>query len=82
MFETLSINIKPKVEITGSDARGGMQVFLKDDLWTQLLGTSKYHIAGDERWLIGENEANEVVVLFFDRASPASRKHTPVRELE
>lgn len=67
VLETLSINIKPKVQITSPRGYEGMQVFLKDDLWMQLLGTSKYRIDGEERWLIGENEGGEVVILFFDR---------------
>jgi hypothetical protein len=39
-------------------------IALKDDMWQQLLGKGK--ICGDERWLIGENAAQEVVVLHFD----------------
>lgn len=63
MLETLSININPSVQMTLT----GTQVFLKDDLWQQLLGRTKYRITGDERWLIGENDAGEIVVLHFDR---------------
>jgi hypothetical protein len=42
----------------------GYQVPLRDDLWQQFLGKGK--ICGDERWLIGENTYEEVVVLYFD----------------
>jgi hypothetical protein len=65
-LETISINVKPKVHMTGP----GYQVSLRDDLWQQLLGKGK--ICGDERWLIGENTHEEVVILYFDtkRAEP------------
>jgi hypothetical protein len=59
-LETISINVKPKVHMTGP----GYQVSLRDDLWQQLLGKGK--ICGDERWLIGENTHEEVVILYFD----------------
>ena len=59
-LETISINVKPKVRMTGP----GYQVSLRDDLWQQLLGKGK--ICGDERWLIGENTHEEVVILYFD----------------
>jgi hypothetical protein len=42
----------------------GYQVSLRDDLWQQLLG--KGRICGDERWLIGENTHEEIVILYFD----------------
>lgn len=41
------------------------EIFLKDDLWQQLL--CKGQIQGDERWLIGENANQEVVILRFDK---------------
>ena len=44
----------------------GHETSLKDDLWAQLLG--KGMICGDERWLIGENMNQEVVILHFDKA--------------
>lgn len=53
--------MKPKVHMTGP----GCEVSLRDDLWQQLLGKGK--IFGDERWLIGENANEEVVVVRFDR---------------
>lgn len=61
MLETISINIKPKVNMTGP----GFEISLQDDLWQQLL--SKGNICGDERWLVGENANNEIVILHFDR---------------
>lgn len=61
MLETLSINIKPSVRMSGPE----YETSLKDDLWQQLLGAGL--ICGDERWLIGENGNQEVVVLHFNR---------------
>lgn len=61
MLETISINVKPKVHVTGP----GYEISLRDDLWSQLLGKGK--ICGDERWLIGENSNQEVVILHFDK---------------
>jgi len=52
-LETISINIL------------GYQTSLQDDLWSQLLGKGK--ICGDERWLIGENTKQEIVILYFDK---------------
>ena len=43
----------------------GYEISLRDDLWQQLLGKGK--ICGDERWLIGENINQEVVILHFDK---------------
>ncbi len=60
MLETISINVKPKVHMIGP----GYEISLRDDLWQQLLGKGK--ICGDERWLIGENINQEVVILHFD----------------
>lgn len=60
MFETISINVKPRVQMTGP----GYEISLRDDLWQQLLNKGK--IVGDERWLIGENTNEEVVILHFD----------------
>ncbi|KAH8815125.1 hypothetical protein F5884DRAFT_746687 [Xylogone sp. PMI_703] len=59
LLETISINIKPHVRMSGP----GYDVSLKDDLWQQLLAKGK--ICGDERWLIGENFNNEVQILYF-----------------
>jgi hypothetical protein len=61
MLETISINVKPKVHMTGP----GYEISLRDDLWPQLLDKGK--IRGDERWLVGENMNDEVVILHFDR---------------
>ncbi|CAL3962297.1 unnamed protein product [Diplocarpon coronariae] len=59
MLETLSINVKPKVMIGL-----GHGISLRDDLWPQLL--NKGIIYGDERWLIGENNKQEIVIIHFD----------------
>lgn len=61
MLETISISIKPRVLISGPVT--GSDVALRDDLWQQLLGKGK--IAGDERFLIGENSSSEIVILHF-----------------
>ncbi|KAN0122516.1 hypothetical protein V8E51_000842 [Hyaloscypha variabilis] len=61
MLETISINLKPRVHMTGP----GYEISLRDDLWQQLLAKGK--ICGDERWLIGENAKQEVVIVHFDR---------------
>jgi hypothetical protein len=60
MLETISINLKPKVHITGP----GYEISLRDDLWQELLAKGK--LCGDERWLIGENMNQEVVIVHFD----------------
>lgn len=62
MLETISINVKPKVRMLGP----GYEISLRDDLWPQLLG--KGRICGDERWLIGENMSQDIVILHFDEA--------------
>ena len=60
MLGTVSINIKPS-----SACVRGHEVSLGDEYWEHLLAKGK--ICGDERWLIGENASNEVVILRFDR---------------
>lgn len=60
MLETISISVKPKVHLSSP----GYDIALRDDLWLQLLG--KGRIYGDERWIVGENGGDEVVVLWFD----------------
>ena len=61
MLETISINLKPRVHMTGP----GYEISLRDDLWQQLLVKGK--ICGDERWLIGENAKQEIVIVHFDK---------------
>jgi hypothetical protein len=61
MLETLSLSIRPLLHVAVSKH----EVAMRDDLWKQLLGKGK--IAGDERWLVGENRDGDVVVLRFDR---------------
>ncbi|KAE8447632.1 hypothetical protein EG329_010603 [Mollisiaceae sp. DMI_Dod_QoI] len=60
MLETISINIKPRVHMSGP----GYEISLRDDLWVQLMEKGK--IYGDERWLVGENSEQQVVILHFD----------------
>lgn len=59
-LETISISLRPKVHMIGP----GYEVSLRDDLWQQLLGKGK--ICGDERWLVGENAKQEVVIAHFE----------------
>jgi hypothetical protein len=61
MLETISINLKPKVHMTGP----GYEISLRDDLWQQLLAKGK--ICGDERWLVGQNFNQDVVIVHFDK---------------
>ena len=69
MLENISINVKPKVQM----AFPGYQISLRDDLWPQLLGKGK--ICGDERWFIGENAHEELVILHFDGAGKSHSLH-------
>lgn len=62
VLETVSVTVKPSVQMSGP----GYEISLRDDLWQQLLAKGK--IRGDERWLVGENSHDEVVILHFDRA--------------
>lgn len=61
MLETISIHLKPKIQMNGP----GYEISLRDDLWPELLGKGK--ICGDERFLIGENTNQEIVILHFDK---------------
>ncbi|KAL3417800.1 F-box domain-containing protein [Phlyctema vagabunda] len=61
MLETISINVKPRIDVS----QPGFAVSLHDHMWQQMLG--KGSIQGDERWLIGENHNDEIVILHFDR---------------
>lgn len=77
MLETISINLKPRVHMTGP----GYEISLRDDLWQQLLIKGK--ICGDERWLIGENAKQEIVIVHFDsRRKNAGDLEPGSRELE
>lgn len=60
MLETISINIRPKINVRGP----GYEISLQDDLWPQLLAKGSIH--GDEHWLVGENVNGEIVILHFD----------------
>ncbi|KAL2271221.1 hypothetical protein VTJ83DRAFT_592 [Remersonia thermophila] len=39
------------------------EVYLPDDMWNELV--AKGHIAGDERWVVGEDEAGRITVVRF-----------------
>lgn len=59
MLEALQISIQPRNDVEAQE------VNLQDELWQELLAKGK--IYGDERWLIGENNHKEVVIMYFDR---------------
>ena len=49
------------------DARGGSrgeEVQFADEMWSQLVGRRGY-LAGDERWVLGEDEEGRVTVVRF-----------------
>lgn len=56
--------MKAEILIYGPRCRS----MLSYDLWPHLLGKGK--ICGDERFLIGENSDDEIVILHFDRRNP------------
>lgn len=60
MLETMSVSVRPKLTMSAPNA----EVFFQDDLWPQMLAKGK--ICGDERFLLGENGRNELVILHFD----------------
>ncbi|KAL5320586.1 hypothetical protein ACEPPN_011396 [Leptodophora sp. 'Broadleaf-Isolate-01'] len=60
MLEAISLEITSKVDMSEPE----YAISLRDDLWPQLLGKGK--LCGDERFVIGENANNEVVILHFD----------------
>lgn len=59
MLEAISLEITPKVNMKEPE----FAISLRDDLWPQLLGKGK--LCGDERFFIGENGNQEVVILHF-----------------
>jgi hypothetical protein len=67
LLETILINVKPKADIAGPV----YEAALMDDMWSELLNKGK--ICGDERWLVGENSSQEVVILRFDE-EPLKRR--------
>lgn len=60
MLEAISLEITPKLDMSEPEHA----ISLRDDLWPQLLGKGK--ICGDERFVIGENANQEIIILFFD----------------
>jgi hypothetical protein len=53
------INIRPDFETD----RPGFQKRLRGEIWPELLGNGK--LSGDERWIIGENLNQELIVYLF-----------------
>lgn len=61
MMKSLSLTTPPHTGVTGtSDPLIGLPV----GYWKEIMQKGK--ICGDERWIVGENESNEIVILYFD----------------
>ncbi|PVH88577.1 hypothetical protein DL98DRAFT_446972 [Cadophora sp. DSE1049] len=63
MLEAISLEMTPKVHMKEPE----YAISLRDDLWPQLLAKGK--LCGDERFVVGENGSQEVVILHFDDLS-------------
>ncbi len=61
MLENITITVRQRVQTTGPD----YEVSLKDEMWQELLAKGK--ICGEERWLVGENGNQQIVILHFDK---------------
>ena len=46
-----------------SSASRSEEVQFADDMWSELV--HKGHIAGDERWVLGEDEAGRITIVRF-----------------
>jgi hypothetical protein len=49
-------------ESTAAPARS-REVYFPDEMWSELV--AKGHIAGDERWVVGEDEKGRITVVRF-----------------
>ncbi|KAI5920803.1 hypothetical protein F4810DRAFT_681376 [Camillea tinctor] len=66
MMEALSAFVLPKISFEEEEDGEGaeeQEVRFADDIWTQLMG--KGHIAGDERWIVGEDAEGRVTIVRF-----------------
>ncbi len=58
--------------MTGPD----YEASLRDEMWQELLMKGK--ICGEERWLLGENGNQEVVILHFDKDVESGKESSAV----
>ncbi|KAI0599334.1 hypothetical protein F4775DRAFT_550934 [Biscogniauxia sp. FL1348] len=65
MMEALSAFVLPKISLEEEEDDGGgeEEVRFADDMWAQLMG--KGRIAGDERWIVGEDTEGRITVVRF-----------------
>ncbi|KAI8629269.1 hypothetical protein F5Y19DRAFT_485144 [Xylariaceae sp. FL1651] len=63
VMEALSAFVLPKISLEADPAEEEPEVRFTDDMWKQLL--SKGKIAGDERWVVGEDTEGRVTVVRF-----------------
>ncbi|KAI1160538.1 hypothetical protein F5B18DRAFT_632150 [Nemania serpens] len=62
MIEAVSSFVRPKISLR-TEADEAHEVRFADDMWSQLLGNGK--IAGDERWVVGEDGDGSITVVRF-----------------
>jgi hypothetical protein len=62
VMEALSSFVLPKISLE-ADLEETAEVDFPDDLWKQLLGSGK--IAGDERWVVGDDAEGTITVVRF-----------------
>ena len=66
MIEAVSSFVRPKISliVTESDEAGeAHEARFPDEMWKQLLGKGK--IAGDERWVVGEDVDGSITIVRF-----------------
>ncbi|KAI1187154.1 hypothetical protein F5B17DRAFT_400679 [Nemania serpens] len=62
MIEAVSSFVRPKISLR-TEADEAHEVRFADDMWKQLLGKGK--IAGDERWVVGEDGDGSITIVRF-----------------
>ena len=75
MMEALSAFVSPRISVEGDrgedkedeedeqDDKEQREVRFSDDMWGELMGKGK--IAGDERWIVGEDREGKITVVRF-----------------
>ncbi|KAL2165130.1 hypothetical protein VTH06DRAFT_426 [Thermothelomyces fergusii] len=64
MLETLSAHVKPTVTFEAAvGPAGSTEVPFPDEMWSELV--ARGHIAGDERWIVGEDDQGRVTIVRF-----------------